>query len=370
VVETVERKRGVVTAGTLLPVISLDSAPIAALSEPPAAGPLVDSYGRLIRNLRVSITDRCNFRCTYCMPEEGLDWLPREEILSYEEIARLTALFVRLGVEEVRITGGEPTVRKGLPTLIEMLAPLRERGLRSLSMTTNGILLPKLAGPLAAAGLTRINVSLDTLDPEKFWAITRRRALDQVLAGLEALEAYPTVRPIKVNAVAVRGFTAPDDVLALAALARRKPYVVRFIEFMPLDADGNWNADQVLSGDELRRIVDARWPLEKVGGIDPSSTSVVYRFADGQGEMGFINPVSQPFCATCDRIRLTADGHLRTCLFSIDETDLKGPMRAGASDADVERLIRRAVWAKEKKHKINEGAAFQRASRSMSQIGG
>jgi cyclic pyranopterin phosphate synthase len=304
------------------------------------------------------------------MPAEGLDWLPKEEILTFEEIERLVRLFVGLGIEEVRLTGGEPTVRRDLPTLIRMLAPLRSEGLKSLSLTTNGILLDKLAGQLAEAGLTRINVSLDTLDPEKFYALTRRRALDQVLTGLEALERYPTISPIKVNAVAIRGFTTEDDVLALAGLARRKPYSVRFIEYMPLDADGNWNMEQVISGEELRSIIDHRWPLKLVAGIDPSSTSVVYRFADGEGEMGFINPVSQPFCATCDRIRLTADGHLRTCLFSIDETDLKTPMRRGAPDTELAEIVRAAVWVKEKKHKINEGEAFQRASRSMSQIGG
>jgi cyclic pyranopterin phosphate synthase len=330
----------------------------------------VDSFGRTIRNLRVSITDRCNFRCTYCMPAEGLDWLPKAEILTYEEITRLVRLFVRLGIEEVRITGGEPTVRKDLPVLIRMLSPLQAEGLKSLSITTNGILLDKLAGPLAEAGLTRINVSLDTLDPDKFHQITRRNALHQVMRGLEALERYPTIRPIKVNAVAIRGFTTEEDVLALAELARRKPYSVRFIEYMPLDAEGNWQSDLVMSGEELRQLVDRKWPLVKVPGIDPSSTSVVYRFADGMGEMGFINPVTQPFCATCDRIRITADGQLRTCLFSIDETDLKTPLRTGAADSDVERLIRAAVWQKEKKHKINEGDAFQRASRSMSQIGG
>lgn len=304
------------------------------------------------------------------MPEEGLDWLPKSEILTYEEIDRLSRLFVRLGVEEIRLTGGEPTIRRDLPVLVRRLSALHDHGLKSLSLTTNGILLHKLAAPLAEAGLTRINVSLDTLDPEKFWAITRRRALDQVLAGLEVLEQYPSIHPIKVNAVAVRGFTSETDVLALAALARRKPYVMRFIEFMPLDADGNWNTEQVISGEELRQIVHRRWPLLQVGDIDPSSTSKVYRFADGQGEMGFINPVTEPFCATCDRIRLTADGQLRTCLFSVDETDLKTPLRSGATDLELEQVIRAAVWTKEKKHKINEGDAFQRASRSMSQIGG
>jgi GTP 3',8-cyclase len=342
---------------------------VATLAAPPKSS-LEDKFGRRIRNLRISITDRCNFRCTYCMPAEGLDWLPKAEILTYEEIARLVRLFVSMGIEEVRLTGGEPTVRRDLPALIRMLAPMRHDGLKSLSVTTNGILLEKLAGQLADAGLTRINVSLDTLDPEKFYAITRRRALDQVLDGLAALERYPSISPIKVNAVAIRGFTSEDDVLALAGLARRKPYVMRFIEYMPLDAEGNWNMEMVIGGEELRAIVDRRWPLVPVADIDPSSTSVVYRFADGAGEMGFINPVSQPFCATCDRIRLTADGQLRTCLFSIDETDLKTPLRQGASDGELEEIVRAAVYEKEKKHRINEGEAFQRASRSMSQIGG
>lgn len=334
------------------------------------SGPLRDSFGRLIRNLRISITDRCNFRCTYCMPEEGLDWLANDAILTIDEIERLTRVFVSLGVEEVRLTGGEPTLRRDLPEIVARLAPLGATGLRSLSLTTNGILLPRLTPALAAAGLTRINVSLDTLDQKRFWQVTRRDALDQVMAGLEALEGYRTISPIKVNAVAVRGFTREEDIVALAGLARRKPYVMRFIEFMPLDAEGNWDTDQVLPGDEIRTIIHARWPLDVLAGQDPSSTAVTYRFSDGAGEVGFINPVTHPFCRACDRIRLTADGQLRTCLFSIDETDLKSPMRAGADDLELERLIRRAVWSKEQKHQINEGEAFQRASRSMSQIGG
>jgi cyclic pyranopterin phosphate synthase len=340
------------------------------LSVIPTTGPLVDSFGRLIRNLRISITDRCNFRCTYCMPEEGLDWLPNDAILTFEEIDRLSRLFVRLGINEIRLTGGEPTLRRDLPDLIARLAPLEADGLKSLSLTTNGILLPRLVPALASAGLTRINVSLDTLDQKRFWQVTRRDALDQVMAGLESLEAYPSITPIKINAVAVRGFTREEDILALAGLARRKPYVMRFIEFMPLDAEGNWETEQVLPGDEIRAIINAHWPLDVIPGQDPSSTAVTYRFSDGLGDVGFINPVTQPFCRTCDRIRLTADGQLRTCLFSVDETDLKSPMRNGADDTELERLIRRAVWAKEQKHKINEGEAFQRASRSMSQIGG
>ena len=329
---------------------------------------LVDSYGRLIGDLRISLTDRCNFRCQYCMPAEGLPWLPSERVLTDDEIVRIARLFVRSGVKEIRLTGGEPTVRPNLPEIVRRLSALRDDGLESLSLTTNGVLLHKLAGPLAEAGLTRINVSLDTLVREKFHRITRRDCLDRVLRGLEALEAYPTIRPIKVNAVAIKDFTE-EEILDFARLARAKPYQVRFIEFMPLDADGNWRREQVLSGREIFDVMNAWQPLVQIK-TDPSSTSRVYRFADGRGEVGFINPVSEPFCSTCNRVRLTADGQIRTCLFSIDEYDLGKPMRAGATDDDLIAVMRRAVSHKELKHRINEGAAFQRASRSMSQIGG
>jgi cyclic pyranopterin phosphate synthase len=331
----------------------------------PVDGPLSDGFGRLIQNLRVSVTDRCNFRCTYCMPEEGLAWLGREEILSYEEIERLVRAFARLGVREVRLTGGEPLVRRDLPRLIGKLAAID--GLESLSLTTNGFLLQQMAGELVAAGLRRINVSLDTPVREKFAHITRRDALPQVLAGLEECERYPELRPIKVNAVAIRGFSE-DDVLAFAELARRKPYVVRWIEFMPLDAGGNWDRDDVLTGQEIRSIIEARYPLVPIAD-ERIATAQRFAFADGAGEVGFINPVSEPFCSTCDRIRLTADGQFRTCLFSTWETDLRAPLRSGAGDAELERVIREAVWRKELKHHIND-AGFQRASRSMSQIGG
>ncbi|MCH8850587.1 MAG: GTP 3',8-cyclase MoaA [Chloroflexi bacterium] len=328
-------------------------------------GPLTDGFGRPIKNLRVSVTDRCNFRCTYCMPEEGLQWLGRDEILSYEEIARLVGILVGIGLEEVRLTGGEPLVRKDLHLLVKQLAPMK--GLRSLSITTNGFSLKKDCGPLVAAGLQRINVSMDTPVREKFAHITRRDALPQVLEGLEECERYPELSPIKVNAVAIRGFTE-EDVLAFAELARRKPYIVRWIEFMPLDADGQWDRDDVLSGAEIRAIIETRYALVPVSD-DRIATAQRFAFADGAGEVGFINPVSEPFCADCDRIRLTADGQFRTCLFSRWETDLRGPMRAGASDAELEQLLRAAVWRKEMKHHIND-PGFQRATRSMSQIGG
>ncbi|MEK6274913.1 MAG: GTP 3',8-cyclase MoaA [Actinomycetota bacterium] len=327
--------------------------------------PLVDSWDREIHSVRVSVTDKCNFRCKYCMPAEGLEWLPRDEVLSYEEIARLVRVLASMGVDEVRLTGGEPLVRRDLPVLVSLLA--KTPGVRDLSLTTNGVLLDRLAGPLVEAGLTRLNVSLDSLSHVRFAEITRRDALDRVLAGLAEAERYPELRPIKVNCVAIRGFTE-EEVPALAELARRKPYVVRFIEFMPLDADEAWREDEVLTGGEIRALIEERWPLEEIP-AKASSTARRFRFADGAGEIGFVNPVSEPFCSSCDRIRLTADGQLRTCLFSRREWDLKAPLRNGATDDELAALIRFAVRHKELKHKIND-PGFVRASRSMSQIGG
>ena len=327
--------------------------------------PLVDSWGREIKSVRISVTDRCNFRCRYCMPADGLEWLPRDEVLSFEEIARLTGVLAAMGVEEVRLTGGEPLIRRDLPDLVRMLAAIP--GVTDLSLTTNGVLLDRFAAPLVAAGLRRLNVSIDSLNHVRFAEITRRDALDKVLAGLEEAERHPELRPIKVNCVAVRGFTELE-VPALAELARRKPYVVRFIEFMPLDADEAWRADDVLTGGEIRAIIEERWPLVEIP-AKASSTAKRYRFADGAGEIGFVNPVSEPFCSTCDRIRLTADGKLRTCLFSTRDWDLKEPLRNGASDAELEALLRNAVAHKELKHRIND-PGFVRANLSMSQIGG
>jgi cyclic pyranopterin phosphate synthase len=325
--------------------------------------PLRDSWGREIKSLRVSVTDKCNFRCRYCMPAEGLEWLQRDELLSFEEIERLVRVLARMGVDEVRLTGGEPLVRRDLPALVGMLSPL----VSDLSLTTNGVLLDRFAAPLVEAGLRRLNVSLDSLSHVRFAEITRRDALDRVLAGLEEAERHPELRPIKVNCVAIKGFTE-EEVPALAELARRKPYVVRFIEFMPLDADEAWRGDDVLTGGEIRALIEERWPLEELP-AKASSTARRFRFTDGAGEIGFVNPVSEPFCSTCDRIRLTADGQLRTCLFSRREWDLKTPLRDGSSDERLEELIRFAVAHKELKHKIND-AGFVRASRSMSQIGG
>jgi GTP 3',8-cyclase len=327
--------------------------------------PLRDSWGREIKSLRISVTDKCNFRCRYCMPAEGLEWLARDEVLSFEEIERLVRVLARMGVDEIRLTGGEPLVRRDLPTLVGMLAATP--GVSDLSLTTNGVLLDRFAAPLVEAGLRRLNVSLDSLSHVRFAEITRRDALDSVLAGLAEAERHPELRPIKVNCVAIKGFTE-EEVPALAELARRKPYVVRFIEFMPLDADQAWRGDDVLTGGEIRALIEERWPLEELP-AKASSTARRFRFSDGAGEIGFVNPVSEPFCSTCDRIRLTADGQLRTCLFSRREWDLKTPLRDGSSDERIEELIRFAVAHKELKHKIND-PGFVRASRSMSQIGG
>jgi cyclic pyranopterin phosphate synthase len=332
----------------------------------PARVPLTDGWGRQIKSLRISVTDKCNFRCRYGMPADGLEWLRRDEILSFEEITRLVRLLASMGVNEIRLTGGEPLVRRDLPDLVRMLAATP--GVDDLSLTTNGVLLDRLAGSLVEAGLRRLNVSLDSLNHTRFAEITRRDALERVLAGLEEAERYPELRPIKINCVAIRGFTE-EEVPALAALARRKPYVVRFIEFMPLDADESWRKDDVLSGTEIRTLIEDRFgPLAPLPS-KPSSTAQRYCFADGRGEIGFINPVSEPFCSACDRIRLTADGQLRTCLFSRREWDLKAPLRERASDRELEALLRWAVAHKELKHKIND-PGFVRASRSMSQIGG
>jgi len=327
--------------------------------------PLVDSFDRRIESVRISITDRCNFRCRYCMPAEGLPWLQRSEVLSFEEIERLSRILAGMGVRHLRVTGGEPLVRRDAPDLIERLTAIP--GLDDISLTTNGVALRTLAGPLVDAGLRRINVSLDSLDHTRFQEITRRDMLDRVLEGLEEAERYPELRPIKVNCVAMRGFTE-DEVLAFAELARRKPYVVRFIEFMPLDADRTWSKDDVLTGEEIRAMIDRVYPLEPIP-APASSTAQRFRFADGAGEMGFINPVSQPFCSSCDRIRITAEGALRTCLFALEETDLRTPLRGGADDTEIEQLIRTAVLGKRMKHEIGE-EGFVRTARSMSQIGG
>ncbi len=329
------------------------------------AEPLRDGHGRLIGDVRVSVTDRCNFRCQYCMPAEGLPWVEHADILRFEEIARIVALLGELGVHHVRLTGGEPLVRRDFPALAAMLAALDD--VHELSLTTNGYLLERDGAALIDAGVDRFNVSVDSLQRDRFYELTRRDALPQVLRGLATLAALPLAHPIKINAVAIRGFTE-EELIPFAELARQEQYEVRFIEFMPLDADHSWSAEQVLTGAETLAAIDAVYPLEPEPRA-PSATARVYRFADGRGRIGFINPVSEPFCADCNRIRLTADGRLRTCLFSLNETDLRGPLREGADDRELEQIIRDAIWRKELKHHIGEPGFIQPA-RTMSAIGG
>jgi cyclic pyranopterin phosphate synthase len=328
-----------------------------------AREPLVDGHGRNVTDLRLSVPDRCNIRRQYCKQAEGLPWLERDAVLHFEEIERVVALLAQMGIRSLRLTGGEPLVRRDFPQLAAKLSPLVD----DLSVTTNGYLLERDAAALVAAGINRFNVSVDSLQRDRFFAMTRRDALPQVLRGLEALASHPEAHPIKINAVALRGFTEAE-VLPFARFAREHPYEVRFIEYMPLDGDRSWTRDQVLTGAEVRAIIEAEFPLEPEP-REPSATARVYRFADGKGRIGFINPVSEPFCGDCDRIRLTADGKLRTCLFSLNETDLRAPLRAGATDQELEHIIRDAVWRKELKHHVNEPGFIQPA-RTMSAIGG
>jgi cyclic pyranopterin phosphate synthase len=330
------------------------------------AASLRDGFGRTHRSLRVSVTDRCNLRCRYCMPAEGMKWLPREELLSDDELVRVVRLFAAAGITEIRVTGGEPLVRPGLPALIGRFTALA--GVREVAMTTNGVLLGAAVDELVAVGLHRVNVSIDSLDPERFAAITRRDDLGRVLESLEACERHPSLRPIKVNAVALRGVSEPD-VLPLAEMARRRPYVVRFIEVMPLDAPREWTREAVLSGSELRAMIGARWPLEPLEPERASATGTRWRFADGAGELQFVSSVTEPFCANCDRLRLTADGQLRTCLFAEWETDLRGPLRAGASDEQLLAIAAAAVARKDAGHGMADpGWTYQ--GRPMSMIGG
>jgi cyclic pyranopterin phosphate synthase len=324
--------------------------------------PLVDGYGRVHTDLRISVTDRCNFRCTYCMPEDGLTWLPREELLSFEELERLAALMVgRHGIRSIRLTGGEPTVRAHLPLLVRKLAALPV----DLSLTTNGATLQAVAGELADAGLRRVNVSLDTLQPDRFLELTRRDQLADVLAGIDAALAAG-LAPVKVNVVVIAGVN-DDEIVELARYGRDRGVTVRFIEFMPLDADGAWRGDLVVSQADILGRLAAEWPLEPVArGSEPAQR---YRYLDGRGEVGVIPSVTQPFCDRCDRLRLTADGQLRSCLFSLEDHDLRGVLRAGGSDDELSTVVEACVGAKWAGHAINQ-VQFVRPRRSMSQIGG
>jgi cyclic pyranopterin phosphate synthase len=327
------------------------------------AQPLTDSYGRVHRDLRISVTDRCNFRCTYCMPEEGMRWMPRADLLTYEEIVQVARVFVdRFGFESIRLTGGEPTVRSHLPILIEKLAALPV----DLSLTTNGATLDSVADDLAAAGLKRVNVSLDSLRRDRFHAMTKRDELYRVLAGIASAQRAG-LRPVKVNCVVMRGVN-DDEIVDFARFGRENDVAVRFIEFMPLDAQGSWRDDQVVSQNEILAAVDAAFPIEPVAvrGAEPAER---FRYRDGLGEVGVIPSVTNAFCDACDRVRLTAEGQLRSCLFALDETDLRTPLRTGADDDALAELISANVASKWAGHRINQ-PVFVRPTRSMSQIGG
>jgi cyclic pyranopterin phosphate synthase len=326
-------------------------------------GPLLDRYGRLHSDLRISVTDRCNLRCVYCMSEEGMTFLPRSEILSFEEIARVAGVARSLGVNSVRLTGGEPLVRRNVTELVRMLSAI---GFDDLALTTNAMLLGALARPLVDAGLSRVNVSCDSLRPERFTTIRRRGDLATVLSAMDAAEEAG-LGPVKVNVVLMRGAN-DDEIVDFAAFARKTGRIVRFIEFMPLDAQGQWGREQLVPGNEVFSRIDEVWPLEPVGDGAPAPAER-FRFRDGIGEVGLISSVSQPFCGTCNRLRLTADGAIRNCLFSDDEHAVRDVLRAGGSDEDIAQLLRRAVWAKYPGHAINE-PEFLRPARSMSMIGG
>jgi cyclic pyranopterin phosphate synthase len=324
---------------------------------------LVDPHGRTVRDLRISVTDRCNLRCRYCMPAEGLAWLARSDLLTYEEIERVARVCVeRFGFTGIRITGGEPTVRAHLPVLVEKLAALGT----DLSLTTNGATLRLLAGDLRAAGLRRINISLDSLRLETFFAITRRHALDQVLDGIDAaIEAG--LSPVKVNCVLIRGVN-DDEIVDFAAFGRERGVTMRFIEFMPLDADEGWTPGTVVPGAEVVAAIAAVHPLEPVE-VRGSAPAERFRYVDGRGEIGVIASVTQSFCGSCDRVRLTAEGMFRNCLFAVKETDLRAILRAGGSDDDLAAAIAADVGRKWAGHSIGQ-VNFIRPDRSMSQIGG
>ena len=329
----------------------------------PQATPLVDPFDRVVRDLRISVTDRCNFRCTYCMPEEGMDWLAREDILTFEEIERVARLCVeRFGFTGIRLTGGEPTVRSHLPVLVEKLSTLPV----DLAMTTNGATLPLMAADLKRAGLKRVNISLDSLQRERFLALTKRDRLDEVLAGIDAAIAAG-FDPVKVNVVLMRGVN-DDEIVDFATFGRERGIGIRFIEWMPLDAQGAWNAETVVTYDEIVRTIAAAYPLDAVPGRG-SQPAERFRYVDGQGEIGVIASVTRSFCGDCDRVRLTAEGEFRNCLFAVDETDLRGLLRNGGTDDELAAAIQSNVGSKWAGHSIGQ-VTFIKPPRSMSQIGG
>ena len=331
----------------------------------PTADRLIDSFGRVHNNLRISVTDRCNIRCVYCMPET-VTFLPRKSLLTFEEIEHFVRVAATLGIDKVRLTGGEPLVRRDVPALVAMLAAIP--GIKDVGLTTNGILLAPQAKALWDAGLRRINVSLDTMDPRKFEELTRRTGFEQVIEGIHAARAAG-FDPIKINAVALKGVTE-DDVVPLAEFARAHGLELRFIEYMPLDAGDRWERGKVLYAAEILDLLAAGiGPLDPAPDQDPKAPAVDYDFRDGVGRVGLIASVSRPFCLSCNRLRLTSDGKLRNCLFSLDETDVRALLRGGAADADIARAIRDSVASKWEGHEINT-ARFIQPERLMHSIGG
>jgi cyclic pyranopterin phosphate synthase len=330
----------------------------------PTEGPLVDRYGRVHDDLRISVTDRCNLRCVYCMPEEGMTFLPRSALLTFDEITRVARVAHQLGVRSIRLTGGEPLVRKDLDRLISSLSLL---GFGDLAMTTNGMRLAALAKPLVAAGLRRVNVSCDSLRADRFESIRRRGDLRTVLRAMDAAEAAG-LSPLKVNVVLLRGVN-DDEILDFATFARDTGRIVRFIEFMPLDGQGQWDRTQLVPGQEVFERITRVWPLEANDGEIGPAPAERFHFIDGAGEIGLISSVTQPFCSTCNRLRLTADGAIRNCLFSDDELTVRDALRRGDGDEKIELMLRESVWAKYPGHAINE-PDFLRPARSMSMIGG
>ncbi len=327
---------------------------------------LIDRFGRLHTSLRVSVTDRCNIRCFYCMPNENIQFRPREELLTFEEIERFVRVSARLGVRKLRLTGGEPLVRRDVPALVARLSAIA--GIEEIALTTNGILLEEQAVALKAAGLTRLNISLDAMSESTFQKIARREGLDRVFAGIVAARAAG-FRRMRLNAVAIRGITE-EEIVPLARYAREQECELRFIEFMPLDAEQRWDSSQVLTGEEIRRRLEAEFgPLREAPRPDPSQPACDYEFADGVGGIGFINPVSQPFCGDCNRLRITAEGQIRNCLFSTDEWDARALLRGGGDDEQLANLIVDCVAAKKAGHGI-DSPEFIRPERSMYQIGG
>ena len=331
-----------------------------------AVQPLIDSFGRVHDNLRISVTDRCNIRCFYCMPEHEVRFVERREILDFEEIERFVRIAAGMGINKVRVTGGEPLVRRDLPVQIRRLISIP--GIKDVALTTNGVLLDELAAPLYDAGLRRINVHLDTLDRARFLEITRRDDLDRVLKGIETARRLG-FGPIKINAVAVKNLVEPD-VAPLARYARERGFEVRYIEFMPLDAQQLWDRSKVLLADQIIEMLSREiCPLEAIPDHDPRAPALEYRFTDGIGRVGFIASVSRPFCLNCNRIRLTADGKLRYCLFAIEEDDVKSLMRGGAADEEIAALLRKNIAGKWQGHEINSGR-FVAPPRPMYSIGG